>query len=735
MALCAAGLGAQPRTASLRYDAAVPQIQFAAGEIHRAMAVRGITLAEGALEGLAADAAPTRFVLASGSEAARVAAQLGVAGPKSAAPQAYAIRVRREPARRTCIVLAGDAEGAMYGALDLAESIRLGSVDALGDSDHTPYIARRGIKFNIPLDVRTPSYSDASDAAQQNIPEMWSFDFWRTFLDALARDRYNVLSLWSLHPFPSLVKVPEYPDVALDDVQRTTLKLDDTFSFSGKDMTRPEMLRSVETVRRLSIAEKIRFWRDVMQYAHDRGIAVYLFTWNIFTFGATGKYGITPAQDNPATIDYFRKSVRETVLTYPLLAGIGITAGEEMQERKDEFAKEAWLWKTYGEGIGDALKLQPGRDFRLIHRYHETALGPILEAWKAYPSSFDLSFKYSVAHMLSSPAPPFAKESLQELPAHLRMWMTVRSDDIYSYRWADPQYARAYIGNLPGPDKMAGFYMGPDGTTWGRDFLGGEPETPRPLVIEKQWFSFMLWGRLSYEPSLPDSLFERTLAERFPGVPAAKLLLAGEEASRIIPQVTRFFWGDIDLKWFPEACLSHPRHQGFYTVKHFMEGESMPGTGILNIRTWRDRVRDGKPMGGMTPVEVAAALEEHAAATLKLAAEVGQADPAGTPPANRELRLTLGDYEAMAHLGNYYAEKILGATQLALYDSTGAPGRKQEAVAHLKAALAHWQRYAAAASTQYKPQLLTRVGYVDLNALTAKVAQDVALADSWQRSR
>jgi hypothetical protein len=53
-----------------------------------------------------------------------------------------------------------------------------------------------------------------------------------------------------------------------------------------------------------------------MQYAHDRGIAVYLFTWNIFTFGATGKYGITPAQDNPITIDYFRK----TVLTYPLLA-------------------------------------------------------------------------------------------------------------------------------------------------------------------------------------------------------------------------------------------------------------------------------------------------------------------------------------------------------------------------------------------------------------------------------
>ena len=49
---------------------------------------------------------------------------------------------------------------------------------------------------------------------------MWSMDFWREFFDEMARDRYNVLSLWSLHPFPSLVKVPEYPDVALADVKR-----------------------------------------------------------------------------------------------------------------------------------------------------------------------------------------------------------------------------------------------------------------------------------------------------------------------------------------------------------------------------------------------------------------------------------------------------------------------------------------------------------------------------------
>ena len=182
----------------------------------------------------------------------------------------------------------------MYGGLDLAEAIRLGTLADLKDSDHAPYIERRGIKFNIPLDLRTPSYSDSSDAFQQNIPEMWSMDFWREFLDEMARHRYNALTLWSLHPFPSIVKVPEFPDVALDDVWRTTMKLDSNFSHSGSDMVKPEMLQSYEVVRKITIDEKIQFWRDVMQYARDRGIEVFWFTWNTFVWGAEDRSTASP---------------------------------------------------------------------------------------------------------------------------------------------------------------------------------------------------------------------------------------------------------------------------------------------------------------------------------------------------------------------------------------------------------------------------------------------------------
>ena len=554
-------------------------------------------------------------------------------------------------------------------------------------------------------------------------------DFWRELLDEMARDRFNVLTLWNLHPFPSMVKVPEYPDVALADVMRTTVKFDSSYSLSAKDMVRPSHLANLETLKKMTIEEKIEFWRQVMQYAYDRGIEVYLFTWNIFVWGAEGKYGITSNQSNPTTIDYFRRSVRETLLTYPLLAGFGITAGENMQNLQGEFSNEKWLWKTYGEGIRDVKKLQPHRAVRLIHRFHQTNMKSILDEWKDYPDTFDFSYKYSVAHMYSLATPSFAKATLVALPTNLRTWLTVRNDDVYSFRWGDPEYARAYIRGMPGPDKLAGYYMGPDGYIWGREFLSTEPDSPRQLVMKKQWYSFMLWGRLSYEPQLPDALFERTLAVRYPGVPAENLFEASAAASKIIPQITRFFWGDIDLKWFPEACVSHPSHKGFYTVRHFMTGETMPGSDIMNIPSFRARLLDNRPMSGVTPPEVAQALKGYAQTTRRFLGELPSA------PTDKELRLTLGDLSAMAHLGDYYAEKILGATELSLFEKTGKPEQQEAAVEHLQAALEHWKKYASMATRQYRPQMLTRVGHIDLNQMAAKVEEDIAIARDWSKAR
>jgi hypothetical protein len=688
--------------------------KFAAAEIRREAAARGVTFAEYA-------------------KATRIS--LAIAKNDKATAQSYSIHVRNDNGRRTITVLGADATGVMYGGLDIAEAIRTGTLDSLKDSDHTPHIGRRGIKFNLPLDLRTPSYSDNSTSAQANIPEMWSMDFWHELLDRMARDRFNVLTLWNLHPFPSIVKVPEYPKIALDDVWRTTADLVepfDSFSTRGIGMVKPWMLESHEVVKRITIDDKIAFWREVMDYAHARGIEVYWFTWNVFTNGTDGQYGITDDLSNVITRDYFRKSVREVVLTYPRLAGIGITAGENMNDSGGPKGKEDWLWATYGEGISDALKTQPERKFRLIHRLHETGLSPILKQWSAYPGPFEFSYKYAVAHMYASRAPSFIKSVLPEITPEHRTWLTVRNDDIYSFRWGDPVFARDFINHMPGPDKLAGFYMGPDGYIWGRDFLSRDAvgaDGHRQLVWDRQWFSFNLWGRLSYDPALPDAHFQRLLGARHPSVSAKKLLAASQASSHIIPQVTRFNWGSIDLHWYPEANLSHPaQYKGFYTVRHFMEGKTMPGEDVLSISEWREKLRSGDTITAQTPPEVATALDHDADTILQILTELRKQASA----ADKELTLTLGDYEAQAWLGRYFAAKIRAAIDLAEFNASADAAAQASAMKHLESALAHWKQYATLYDRQYTPQLLNRVGPCDIPALTAKAAEDIEIVRAWK---
>lgn len=153
----------------------------------------------------------------------------------------------------------------------------------------------------------------------------------------------------------------------------------------------------------------------------------------------------------------------------------------------------------------------------------------------------------------------------------------------------------------------------------------------------------------------------------------------------------------------------------------------MPGSGVLDIVEWRQNKLTGKTMNGTTPLEVADALAKHAAEALRGVAELRRSQGQ-----NKELRLTLGDMEAMGHLGNYNAAKIRAATDLALFDKTSKVEQRESAVRNLQLALEHWKRYAYIYAMQYEqPKLYNRVGWVDIPGLTAKVEQDIAIARLW----
>lgn len=671
----------------------IPAIQFAANDLQQAIVNQGSLTEVLPVSKITQEQHQTRFVLGLNTDELLLQ-QLKSAGGndiKTLAPEGYAIRVTRMGNHKTVWALGVDTTGIMYAGLSLAETIAQDGIEGIEEADCEPYIGKRGLKMNIPLDARTPSYADCGDAAQNNIEVVWDINFWKQHLDAMARDRYNTITLWNAHPFPSMVKVPEYPDIALEDVKRANIDWNKWFykyaDGPGTKSVNKEILDNLETVKQISIEEKIEFWRNVMQYAHDRGIKVHFITWNLFTWAAEGKYGITRSIHNDTTTDYFRKSVKSLFETYPLLAGIGVTAGENMHGLSPE-EKEQWLWKTYGMGVMDAKKAFPGRKIRFIHRYWMSKIPEITKYFDGFDDDvdFNFSFKYAKARLYANTKPTFVNKILEGAPKGTKWWWNLRNDDIFYFRWGDADYVREFINNLPPADETEGFHMGSDGYVWGREFVSTGPDSPRELEIDKHWYKFMLWGRLGYDPTLSNEFFEKAMQQHFPGKPTKKLQDVWARASKIIPAVNRSHWHDWDYQWSVEACSG---------------------------RNYYHAITDGCwKTGGLA---AANEIQGHADYVLQELVKLRKME------GDKTWQRTLGDMEAMAYQGNYYAEKLRAAEH--------KDNNKEQAIVHLKKALKHWEKYTEIGKKQYKPQLLSRAGLADWQQGYENAKNDILLLE------
>lgn len=659
---------------------------------------------------------------------------------KNMGEQSFVIRSRNNK----IIIQGGDETGLMYGGLELAEMIRIeGGLPDLEDPvKQEPYIRKRGLKFNIPLDIRTPSYQDAGDAAQNNIIEMWNFDFWKAYLDMMARNRYNVLTLWNSHPFPSMIKLEEYPEIVLENVCGTSFPLDTdrvdepVAEFIAGCGVSQQVLDNLVILKEMTMEQKIAYWRKVMRYAKDRGVEIYFITWNIklnsvappgwyreqeLKMGDRAKYGINNDQENPRSIEYLRKSVKEFLVTYPDVAGIGVTAGENMEDRNDEYDREKWLWKTYGEGVLEAKKEQPGREIKFIHRFWQSGVDRIMDDFiSKYPDPIHLSYKYARARMYAIPDPHWADEYIGQLrELNLKSWWNIRNDDIFHFRWGDPEFASAFIKNLP-PEKVTeGYFMGSDGYVWGREFISKHPKDPRELEIDKHWYNFMLWGRMGYNPNISEKRLKGMLALHYPGTDIDALYQAWAIASGIPSQVTRFHWHNWDFQWAVEGCLD--LRNGFHTVEDFITNPVIEGKGLLTIPAFVQLQKNNEPVNGTTPLEVSARLDSMASRVLEFTLTQHTLE-GKISPSYDEL---IYDLRAWAYMGRYYADKIRGAYYVHAFRSGLDSEGNEKAVQSLQEALDKWKLYAEAAGRNYHPQFLAKTRTIDWNTITGEVKRDL----------
>jgi hypothetical protein len=714
-------IGAQAMDIALTSDPTSATAAFAVGDLSTALAERGHSVS-------GTEAAQMRIVLVRQSNATLVTTfkSLNEPLPEGLKAEGFAIRKTSKDGVPTIWVIGADEAGVMYGGLELAELISIGDLSAVENEEQNPYMPKRGTKFNIPLDLRTPSYTDMSDAGQKNIHEMWNWDFWTDYIDHLARFRYNHISLWSLHPFPSMVKVPGYEDVALDDVLRSTIQFNEKYNGLGNGLVDEKMLSQTETLYSMTIDEKIDFWRRVMAYAKSRNVEVWIINWNIFSYGTMEQYGIDNDINNAVTRDYFRKSVKALIQTYPDLAGIGLTPGENMRKHSVE-QKEDWVFETYGQGVLDALAEDPDRKIQFIHRQHDTGVEPVLAHFQPLIDQpnvdFFFSFKYAQAHVYSALTMPFPEEIVKTLRERddVKTTWTMRNDDVYYFRWGAPDFVRAFIENIP-HDVSKGFYLGSDQYVWGREFLSTEPEPIRQIELEKHWYHWLIWGRLGYNPEVSDERFIALMQQRFPQVQGADLFTAWQEASMVYPKTTGLHWSPYDFQWYIEGCKGIPGYtktkSGFHDVNCFIDIEPLSTTGYQSIKDYgKNPVYEG-----VTPVDVSEQIHAHADKALLLTAGMKHGG-------DKELRLTLGDIQSMAYMGKYYAHKIRGASELAVYREHNDAARQQRAVEELQQAAKYWRLYVASAMTQYtNPIWLNRVGHSDWRSFMKDVLHDIEIA-------
>ncbi len=254
-----------------------------------------------------------------------------------AALGAEAFAIRRKD--RTFQVFGGDERGLIYGALALREQLLDGtSIDAIADTTARPALAFRGIKFNTPWDTYRPS-----SALDQHYDTARDLKFWERFLDMMVENRFNAVSLWTMHPFTYMIRPKNFPE-------------------AGK--WTPQQL-----------GEWQHLYHEIFRMAKERGLDTYVVFWSIFVSEEFAKahrvanenfypHYYVPGDTSPITKRYLRESVAQMLEEYPDLDGIGVSHGEGMAGmtplQRQQFVDEVF--------IAGALEAKRKEPVKLIHR-------------------------------------------------------------------------------------------------------------------------------------------------------------------------------------------------------------------------------------------------------------------------------------------------------------------------------------------------------------------------------
>lgn len=633
---------------------------------------------------------------------------------------------------KTISITGGDETGLLYGAYQVSESINLNNnIKDVKSEEGTPYLEKRGFRLNPLFDIRTPCYCASGDSYRAGIEDSWDIEYWRGVFKTMSYMRYNWFELSELSPYPTMVKVPGYEYLAIDDVWKYTGEYDDTYKGNCTNMFRPEHLQegNYEVIKKITIDEKISYFQSVIALAHSYGIKVQFAVMNIYAgYENYVDPTITTDRTNEKTKDYFYKATKTFLETYDI-DSLKTGAGENMDYPSGtEDLTEQYIYDVYANAIQDAFKeREDKKNFVFLYEYNELKW----QYWKDFPYAVHVSTRYADTHMYAVTNPIYTQEKRDSLPDGVYDSYNLRNEDAYHFTWYDPTWMREFCKNMKDP-KSVGFVLGSAGYYMGKEYEFVDESLNGGYYYQRHWLNYTMLGRFSYNPEMEINYFEELIFDHYREVDRELVKIAIDAityGSKWLCEFQKLFYtGGTDSSWYPETCQSHPALFGYLDIKRFVNSDNAyGGSNYYSFAAYARDLKSGTiDPNKKTPLQVAETLKENAKKSMEAIKLFDQKENTNT-----ELQNLIEDQRTVYCLSLFYSEKVLAAVNLRQYNDTSDTSYQQKALNNTNNVISYWDQYSESFLARFKPERFTRMGIVDPNQYKDAVKKDLTTIQKW----
>jgi len=615
------------------------------------------------------------------------------------AAEAFDLRVNGSQVQ----LLGGDAVGQMYALFELAEQIRSSSgraswqavIDSLKSTRQKPFLEFR-----------------ADNAFLHTSPAGPLFDvpMWNSYIDMLARDRFNVLDMHGTYDlkstvfpniYPMILHLPDFPNIG--DAAAASKNLAD--------------------------------FKAIVAHAKQRGVRVVFMNYSV------------GAKDLPKdqVADYTKEAVDAFIRELPDLDMIGFRVGESGQ--KDSFFQDVYLksiaesnrphiplyTRSWGAKRADLEKIssQSGTELNIEIKFNGEQLGLPYQAMHGSDYTHPTNPAYSYQDYLS-------------LPANFKIIWQIRANGTHRYwAWENTDFIRRTVrsaawGNARGfsleppiayyPYAAAEYYAQP------------ADQHVYDYIWQKHWPWYLAWGRLAYDPDLPDSVLINTFRQHF-GDAAPEIYQAMQQSGKIVPMVMAYRdQGPDQRDYSPETETGHggrkfgiAKDRTTDPLLYFAYNTPMDGRTFAGIWRFVDDKLHNRPDGSVGPAQVAAFVADAATTARSDIDKV----PAMTGRSADEWRLLRTDLLCASWLGNYFSARTLGMTHLLYALDADSQTDYEKASTDLARSLEDWQHLSAVAAA-YAPQtdnLRKEKNFRWSNSIDAIEALNASADKIWQERK